>query len=120
MALRGKIVNLSWLAFLDEADEIGCIRHIAIMQKKLRVFDVGVDVEMIDAGGIKRGGPPLDAMDDITLAEQDLSKISPVLTCGAGNECNLFRHLILISAFAGNLTNNDGAILLGAAQTIPI
>jgi hypothetical protein len=39
------------------------------VQRETQVLLVLVLVEMIDAIGIERGGPTLDAMDDVALAE---------------------------------------------------
>jgi hypothetical protein len=49
-------------------------------------------VEVIDARGIERGRPPLDAMDLIAEAEQIFGKIGAVLAGDAGNQ----RHALWI------------------------
>ncbi len=48
VALGGEIVDLGRLSFLDEADEIGRIRQVAVVQEKARFAFVRVEVEMID------------------------------------------------------------------------
>src|SRR6516165_3143639 len=54
MALGGEIVDLSWLGFLNDANEIRCIGHIAIVQHEPYIPFVRVLVEMINALGIER------------------------------------------------------------------
>src|SRR6516162_2264578 len=54
MALGGEVVDLSWLGFLNDADEIRCIGHIAVVQHEPNIPFVRVLVEMINALGIER------------------------------------------------------------------
>ena len=74
------------------ADQIGRIGHVALMQEESDALAVGVLVEMIDARGVERLGAPLDAVNDIALAEQQFGEISAVLAGGSGNQCNTIRH----------------------------
>ena len=53
MALGGEIVDFRRLNFLDNANEIGRIRHVAIMQKEPDAGTVRVLVQMIDARGVE-------------------------------------------------------------------
>lgn len=47
---------------------------------------MGITVKVIDAIGIKRGGPANHAMHLIALVQQELRKIRPILSCNAGDK----------------------------------
>ena len=79
VALRGEIVDFRRLRFLDEADQIGRVGHVAVVQEEFDVLDMRIDVEMIDALGIERRRAALDAVHDIALCEQQLGEIGAVL-----------------------------------------
>ena len=89
VALRGEIVDLVGLRFLHDADQVGRIGHVAIVQDKLLVRLVRVLIEMLDAAGVERRRAPLDAVDGVALVEQQFGKIRPVLPGDAGDEGHL-------------------------------
>ena len=64
MALRGEIVDLVGLDLLDDADQVGGVGHVAVMQMEAAPALVRVLVEMIDALGVEGRRPALDAVDD--------------------------------------------------------
>ena len=41
MALRGQVVDLVGLHLLDDADEVGRIRHVAVVQEEAHVSSCG-------------------------------------------------------------------------------
>ena len=88
MALGREIVDLGRPDLLHQADQVGGIRHIPVMQEKRHVAFVRILVEMIDPGGVERGRTPLDAMDGIAEAEQVLRQIGPVPTGDTGDQRN--------------------------------
>ena len=97
MALGGEIVDLGRPDLLHQADQIGRIRHVAVVQQERHVAGVRILVEMIDARGIERGRPPLDAVDRVAEAKQIFGEIGAVLPGDAGEERNApfrirFRH----------------------------
>ena len=53
VALGGEIVDLGWLHFLNDANEIGRIGHIAIVQKELYARSMRVLIKVIDAFGVE-------------------------------------------------------------------
>jgi hypothetical protein len=53
VALSGKIVDFGRLHFLDNADEIGRIGHVAVVQEKPHAGAVRVLVQMIDPRGVE-------------------------------------------------------------------
>jgi hypothetical protein len=52
VGLGGKVVYFRRLRFLDQADQVGGVRHVAVVQKDADVLVVWVFVEMIDALGV--------------------------------------------------------------------
>ena len=88
MALGRKIVDLGRPDLLHQADQVGRIRHVAIVQQERHIAGVRIFVEMIDARGIERGRPPLDAVDRVAEAKQIFGEIGAVLPGDAGEERN--------------------------------
>ena len=86
MAHRRQIVDFIRLHQLDDADEIGGIGQIAVVQDEVAVIDVRILIEVIDAVGVEEGAAALDAMDDIALPEQEFGKVGAVLAGNAGDE----------------------------------
>jgi hypothetical protein len=92
LALSGEIVDFRRLHFLDDANEIGRIRHVTVVQEKPDAGTVRILVQMIDARGVEGGRTAFDAVHDVTLAEQQLSQIRAVLPGRSGNQCNTICH----------------------------
>ena len=92
VALRGQVIDLIRLHFLDDADEIGRIRQISVMQAQPDIALMRILVEMIDAVRIERGRAALDAVNLVALAEQQLSQVGAVLAGDPRDECPL-RHV---------------------------
>ena len=80
VGLCSQIVNLIRLNNADDPDQAGRIGQIAIMELDL-VHDV------IDACSIGNRSPAGNAVNFITLLQQELSKIAAVLAGDAGDEC---------------------------------
>src|SRR4051794_3204033 len=53
MRLRRQIVDLARLSLLHDADDIGGVRHIAVMQMKRNALLLGIMNEMIEPLGIE-------------------------------------------------------------------
>ena len=86
MALGGEIVDLGRPDLLHQPDQVGRVGHVAVMQQERHVAGMPVFVEMIDAGRVERGRPPLDAVDLIAEAEQIFGQIGAVLAGDAGDQ----------------------------------
>jgi hypothetical protein len=86
MALGGEVVDLGRADLLHQPDQVGRIRHVAIVHQERHIAGVRVLVEVIDAGGIEGGRPPLDAVHGIAEAEQIFGQIRPVLPGHAGDQ----------------------------------
>ena len=93
MALRGEIVDLVRLGLLDDADQVGRIGHVAIMEDEALVRLVRILVEMLDPAGVERRRAALDAVDDIALVEQQFGQIGAVLAGDAGDQGDLVRNV---------------------------
>jgi hypothetical protein len=82
MTLRGEIVDLGRPDLLHQPDRVGRIRDVAIVQEKRHIAGVVVFIEIIDARGIERGRPSLDAVHGVAEAKQVFGEIGVGL---AGN-----------------------------------
>jgi hypothetical protein len=92
VALCREIIDLGRLHLLHDANEIGRIRHVAVVQEEPHAGTVRVLVQMIDPRGVERRRAPLDAVDHITFAEQKLGEICAVLAGRAGDHRNTICH----------------------------
>jgi hypothetical protein len=72
----------------NRAQQTQAIGHIAVVQVQIARRGMRVFVQMIDAIGIDRRGAPLNAVHFVTLAEQQLRKVSAILPSDAGNQCS--------------------------------
>ena len=70
MRLRREIVNLVRLRFLHDANDIGGVGHIAVMQVERDALFVRIMNEMVDALGVERRRPAFHAVYDISLRQQ--------------------------------------------------
>ena len=89
MALGRQVVNLVGLHVLDDADQARAVGHVAVVQHKPTVVDVGILVEVVDAVGIEQRRPPLHPMHLVTLVEEKLGEVRPVLTGHTGDQSSL-------------------------------
>jgi GDP-mannose 4,6 dehydratase len=85
VALRREIIDFGRLRFLNQADEIGGISHVAVVHEELRAPLMRVDIEMIDALGIERRQAALHTMEGIAFRQQQFGEIGAVLAGDNGN-----------------------------------
>src|ERR1700726_1116010 len=88
MALGGEVIDLGRPDLLHQPDQVGRIRHVAIVQQERHVAGMRILVQMIDPRGVERGRPPLDAVYGIAEAEQIFGQIGAILPGDAGKESN--------------------------------
>ncbi len=69
MRHRRQVINLVWLHFLDNPDQVGGVGQVTIMQDKVAMFDMRILVKMIDTIRVKQRRTTLNTMDDITLLQ---------------------------------------------------
>ena len=67
MAHGRQVVDLIWLHFLDDADEVGAIGQIAVMQLQSHIRFMRVLVEVIDAVGIQQRCSAFDSVDFVSF-----------------------------------------------------
>src|SRR3546814_8831207 len=65
------------------------IRHVSIEQAELGIVDMRIDIKVVDALGIERGGPTLDAPNPISFRQKQLSQIGSILHRHPGYQCSL-------------------------------
>ena len=92
VALGGEIVDLGRLDLLDDADQVGAVGEVAVVELEADVGLVQVAVEVIDPSGVEGRGAPLDAVDDVALAQQQFGEIGAVLSGHAGDQCDFVGH----------------------------
>ena len=85
VALRAQVVDLVGLHLLDDADQVGRVGQVAVVQVEALVVDVRVLVEVVDAVGVEQRGAALDAVNLVALLEQELGEIGAVLAGDAGD-----------------------------------
>jgi hypothetical protein len=54
VGLGGQIVDLGWLGFLNDADQIGGVRQVAVLRMEPGVGLMRIDIKMIDATSVER------------------------------------------------------------------
>ena len=86
MALGREIVDLGRPDLLHQPDQVGRIRHVAVVHQERHVAGMRILVEMIDARGIEGGRAPLDAVHGIAETQQVLGEIGAVLPGYAGDQ----------------------------------
>ncbi len=86
MALRRQVVDLVGTDLAEQADEVGRVGEIAIVQEHVLVRRMRILVYAIDPAGVERRRTPLQTVDFIALVEKQLGKIGAILPRDAGNE----------------------------------
>ena len=89
MPLGGEIVDLVRLRLLHDADQVGRIRHVPVVQDELLVRLVRILVEMFDPPRVEGRRPALDPVDGVALLQEQLGEIGTVLPGRAGDQRDL-------------------------------
>ncbi len=89
VAHRAQVVDLVGLHLLHDADEVGAVGEVTVVQLEAGVVDVRVLVEVVDAVGVEERRAPLDAVHLVALGEQQFGEVGAVLAGHAGDECSL-------------------------------
>jgi hypothetical protein len=93
VGLRGQVVDLVRLDLLHDADEVGCIRQVSVVEEEAAALLVRVLIEVVDAVRVEEGGAALDAVDLVPLLQQELRQVGSVLPRDAGDQC-AFGHVL--------------------------
>ena len=88
---RTEVINLIGLHLLYNANQVGGIRQIAVVQFEAHMLFVGVLVEVVDAVGVEHRRAPLDAVNLVAFFEQQLGQVGSILSRNASNECAFHR-----------------------------
>jgi hypothetical protein len=85
VALRGEVVDLVRPHLLDDADQVGGVGEVAVVQLERHLGLVRVAVQVVDAVGVEERRAALDAVHLVALVEQELGEIGAVLAGDAGD-----------------------------------
>jgi hypothetical protein len=91
MALGAKVVDLVWLRFLNDANQVTGVRQIAVMQLEVGVINMRVLVDVVNALRVKERSAPLDAVNYVSFFQQKLGKIRAILPCNSSDEGYFYR-----------------------------
>jgi hypothetical protein len=91
VALGGEVVDLVGLGFLHDADKVGGVGHVPVVQVKPGARLVRILVEVIDPRGVEGRRPALHAMHLVALLQKQLDQIGAVLSGGPRYQ-SAFRH----------------------------
>ena len=116
MRLRREIVDLVGLRLLDDADQIGGVGQVAIVQDEARIGIMRILVEMLDPPGVEARRPTLDAVHLVALGEQQFGEIGAVLAGDAGDQS----HFVLVHGvlFALKVVCSDPRLRRGRARRL--
>ena len=90
--LGAQVVDLVRLDGTDDAGEAGGVGQVAVVQEQSGSGVVRVGVDVVDALGVQLGRAPLDAVHLVTLGQQELGQVRPVLA-GDPRDQRAFCHL---------------------------
>ena len=86
MRLRREVVDLVRLHRLDDADQVGRVGHVSVVENEPLILVVGILIDVVDTAGVERGRPALDAVDLVALGQQQFGEVRAVLSRRAGYE----------------------------------
>jgi len=86
MALGSKIVNLVGLYLLYDADKVGAVGKVSVVEKEAHPLLVRVHIEVVNAVRVEKARSALDAVHLVALAKQELGQVSSVLAGDTGYE----------------------------------
>jgi hypothetical protein len=70
VTLGAKSIDFVWLNLLDDANEVGRIGKVSVVEYQAGIRFVGVLVKVVNSFGVEAAGSPFDAMNNIALFEQ--------------------------------------------------
>ena len=92
MALGREVVDLIGLNILHNADEVGAVHKVTVVQLQSNVVFVRVLVEVVNAICVELRRTALDAVNFVALFKQEFGEVRAVLARDAGDECFFGRH----------------------------
>ena len=97
MAHCAQVVDLVRLRLLHDADQVGAVRQITVVQLEALVVDMRVLVQMVHAVGVEQAGAALDAVHRVALLQQQFRQVGAVLAGDAGDECSFHGWISLVA-----------------------
>jgi hypothetical protein len=89
VALGAEVVNLVGIDSFEHPPQTGAVGQVAVVQGEPWAAEMGIVVKMIYPVGVEEARPPHQAVNLITLREQELGKIGAVLPGDAGDQRTL-------------------------------
>src|SRR5437588_8139815 len=89
MALGAEMIDLVRLQIVQQFHQIYRVGEITVVQETSNAVNVRIGVKMIDAGSVKRTRAADNPMHFITFRNQEIGKITAVLSRYAGNQGSL-------------------------------
>ncbi|MNT22099.1 hypothetical protein D3C72_1574710 [compost metagenome] len=87
VALRRQVVDLVGLRIANERDRTAQVRQVVLHEMKLRMV---LDAERLDAPEVHRTGSAEGSVDGVSLAQQQLGQVRPVLSGNASDDSTFF------------------------------
>ena len=91
MRLRCEVVDLVRLGFLYDADDVGRVGHIAVVQLEGHPLLMWIVNQVVNALSVEGRRTALHAVDEISLRKQKFGKIGAILPGCAGDQRRLPR-----------------------------
>ena len=89
VALRAEVVDLVGLEVADQVDQGAGVRQVAVVHQEPNAGLVRVVVDRLQPLGVERGRPPDEAVNVVSLGQEELGEIGAVLPVDASDECLL-------------------------------
>ena len=87
MTLCGKIINFSGLNSRYHFDKAACVCHVTVVQLHPSQFvTFWIIVQVLDSTSVKCAGPSYDSVHLVSLIQQKLCQIRPILSAKFINE----------------------------------
>ena len=90
MAHGRQVIDFIRLYFLDQAGEVGAVRHVPVVEAEPHIFFVRVLVKVVYPFRIERRSTALHPMHFIAFCQQEFTEVSAILSgypCDQGNLC---------------------------------
>ena len=94
MTLRGEVIQLIGLDFVDQLTESRAIGQVAVVQLHLGSGIMWIAIQMINPGRVERARATYNPVDQIALLQQELGQIRSVLSgdaCDQGHRSSIPR-----------------------------
>ncbi len=87
VALGSQVIDFIGTNVIDQLRHLSGIRQIPIVQEQLRLWIVGVNVEVVNTIRVEGTGPANQTVDLVAFFYKKFSQVRAVLSGDAGDEC---------------------------------